>query len=212
MWADKYVRTEIHSTMKKQWNDWKRLLCAFVACVLSGCFSTVKVIENEHNIHLSGRWNAADSRKTGEEIADKLLSQSWLETYLQTHDQKRPVVICGGVLNRTHEHIDAETFRQDIERAMINSGKIRVVQSSDNRAQIRTERADQQKFASAHTQKKLAHETGADFMLQGVMSSIVDQNKNEKIVYYQIDLTLTNLESNEIVWSGTNKITKKITY
>ena len=48
--------------------------------------------------------------------------------------------------------------------------------------------------------------TGADFMLQGTINSIVDSYKKEKVVYYQIDLELTNLETNEVVWMGDKKI------
>ena len=34
--------------------------------------------------------------------------------------------------------------------------------------------------------------------------------KKEKVVYYQIDLELTNLETNEVVWMGDKKIKKQV--
>ena len=34
-------------------------------------------------------------------------------------------------------------------------------------------------------------------MLQGTINSIVDSYKKEQVVYYQVDLELTNLETNE---------------
>jgi hypothetical protein len=48
-------------------------------------------------------------------------------------------------------------------------------------------------------------------MLQGTINSIVDEYRREKVVAYQIDLELTNLETNEIVWIGDKKIKKYIT-
>lgn len=47
-------------------------------------------------------------------------------------------------------------------------------------------------------------------MLQGTINSIVDTYKKDKVVYYQIDLELTNLETNEVVWMGDKKIKKQV--
>ena len=53
-------------------------------------------------------------------------------------------------------------------------------------------------------------EKGADFILQGTVNSITDANTRQKLVYYQVDLELTDLESNEKVWIGTKKIKKVV--
>ena len=47
-------------------------------------------------------------------------------------------------------------------------------------------------------------------MLQGTINSIVDQDKKQKVIFYQIDMELTNVESNEKVWIGDKKIKKLI--
>ena len=87
---------------------------------------------------------------------------------------------------------------------------MKLVQAGAKREEIRAERADQQNFASQSTMKKFGLENGADFMLQGTINSIVDSNKKEKTVYYQIDLELTNIQTNEKVWIGDKKIKKYI--
>jgi PBP1b-binding outer membrane lipoprotein LpoB len=46
--------------------------------------------------------------------------------------------------------------------------------------------------------------------LQGSINSIVDAHKRKKVVYYQIDLELTNIETNEVVWLGDKKIAKYV--
>ena len=76
------------------------------------------------------------------------------------------------------------------------------------REELRAERADQQTNSANSTVKKFGLETGADFMLQGSINSIVDAHKREKITYYQIDLELTNLQTSEKVWIGDKKIKK----
>ncbi|GGB73756.1 hypothetical protein GCM10007424_12040 [Flavobacterium suaedae] len=159
---------------------------------------------------LSGRWNETDSRLTAEEITAELMEHSWYSTYASEHGGKKPVIIVGMITNKSHEHIATETFSKDIEKAIINSGRMKLVQAGNMREEIRAERADQQNFASQSTMKKFGLENGADFMLQGTINSIVDQYKKEKTVYYQIDLELTNIETNDKVWIGDKKIKKYI--
>ena len=123
---------------------------------------------------------------------------------------KKPTVIVGLVKNRSSEHIATETFINDIERELINSGKVRVVQGGEFRNELRAERADQQNNASLETVKKFGRELGADFMLQGTVNSISDSNNRTKLVYYQTDMELTSIETNEKVWLGTKKIKKVV--
>jgi PBP1b-binding outer membrane lipoprotein LpoB len=58
--------------------------------------------------------------------------------------------------------------------------------------------------------KKWGKELGADYMLQGTINSIVDTYQNQKVIYYQIDLELTDLETNEVLWIGDEKIKKYV--
>lgn len=99
-------------------------------------------------------------------------------------------------------------FIKDIEKAFIQRQKVRVVQGGKMREELRAERADQQDNSSISTVKKFGLETGADYMLQGNINSIVDAHKRDKVVYYQIDLELTNIQTNEKVWIGDKKIKK----
>jgi len=138
------------------------------------------------------------------------LSRVWLTDYIEEKGRK-PVIIVGYIKNKSHELISSETFIKDIEREFINSGKVKVVQAGAAREELRAERSDQQDFASPETIKKWGQEKGADFILQGVINSIVDTEGKQKVVYYQVDLELTDLETNEKDWIGTKKIKKLVT-
>ncbi len=170
----------------------------------------VRRLETSQQIDLSGRWNDTDSRMVAETLASQVLRAQWLEHYKANHQGNRPTIIVGLVRNKTHEHINAETFIKDIEQAIIKDTSARLVQAGPQRKALRQERADQQDFASPQTTKRWGQELGADFMLQGNINSIVDQYRDEKVVYYQVSLELSHLETNEIVWMGDKKIKKYI--
>jgi uncharacterized protein (TIGR02722 family) len=187
------------------------LALAVAMLVLSSCtMHKVQRISVEETVDLSGRWNDTDSRLVAEEMVQQILSGNWISEHMRTHANQRPVVIVGLVYNKTSEHIDANTFIKDVEKSFIKSGKVRLVQAGDKREALRQERANQQDFASVETAKKWGRELGADYMLQGDISSIIDAYKKEKVTYYQTSLELSNLETNEVVWIGDKKIKKYI--
>lgn len=179
--------------------------------IIEGCSTTNRVsrVDDKTQIDLSGRWNDTDSRFVSEEMVKDGLSRTWLSDFVEAND-KKPAVIVGIVKNKTSEHISTETFIKDIEREFINSGKVKIVQAGDARNELRNERLDQNDFASLSTAKKWGMELGADFILQGTVNSITDSNSKEKVVFYQVDLELTDLETNEKVWMGTKKIKKVV--
>ena len=158
---------------------------------------------------LSGKWNDTDSRLVAEEMIGDCLARPWLTNHQANH-VKQPVVVVGNVYNKSHEHISEDTFIKDIERAYVNSGLVQVVQSGAMRDDIRNERADQQEFSSEETRKKWKRETGADYMLSGTINSIVDSEGGKKVIFYQIDLELVDMETNMKVWIGDKKIKKMV--
>lgn len=159
---------------------------------------------------LSGRWNDTDSRLVSEQMIQDMLSRPWFHEF-RAAKNKKPTIIAGYVKNRSSEHIETTTFIKDMERALINSGKATVVANSGERNQIRAERLDQQSSASFETIKRLGQETGADFILIGLIVTQNDALKNKSTVVYQVDLELINIETNEKSWIGTKKIKKIIT-
>ena len=185
-------------------------LVVLTIALINGCANRkITRVDPNETIDLSGRWNDSDSRLVSEEMIGDLLTSAWIPRYLKAND-KRPVVVVGLVENTSHEHINSETFIKDVEKAIIRDGNIRLVVAGEKRNELRKERAEQQDYASPETTKKWGKELGADFILQGTINSIVDSYKKQKVVTYQIDLQLTNIETNEVVWMGDKKIKKQI--
>jgi len=188
-----------------------RLAAGVLILSVMGCGSSRKVTRISPNevTDLSGRWNDTDSRLVAEEMIRDCLSRGWVTDFAAAHGAK-PVVTVGTIRNKTDEHVDTETFTKDFERELINSGKIRFVAGKDQRAEIRSERQEQQEFASRETMKRFREETGADFVLVGSVKTIKDSEGGRQVTYYQTDLELINVETNEKAWIGTKKIKKFI--
>ena len=180
--------------------------------ILAGCGSkkTVERVEVETTIDLSGRWNDTDSRQVSEAMIVDCLNHPWISRHTVGTQGKNPIVIVGAIRNRSTEHIAIPTFVSDIERAFINSGLVSVVASAIERGELRDEKGDQSKFASLETVKAMGQELGADYMMTGQINTIEDREGGKQVTFYQTDLTLTNIQTNEKVWLGQKKIKKFI--
>lgn len=179
----------------------------FVGC--GGSSRTVTRIDSKEVIDLSGKWNDTDSRLVAEEMINDVTKRPWLTDFL-TGKGKKPVVIVGKVRNKSSEHIPTDLFTKDIERELLNSGQVRFVADSEEREDVRAERKDQQDFASQETFKQFYKEIGADFMLSGVINSVNDSYDGQRVILYQIDLQLIDIETNSKVWIGSKEIKKYI--
>lgn len=185
------------------------LIAFALIALLTGCqtFSTQRV-ETDTVTDVGDQWNDTDSRLVADEMINDVLSRPWLPQFSQRHDGKNPLVIIGTVKNRSHEHINVKTFVRDLEKALLNSGQVEFVASRDERSEIRDERLDQASYASEETAKAAGQELGADYMLQGELNSIVNKDGGKSVRFYQVNLTLIDLEKNKKVWIGEKKIKK----
>ena len=186
----------------------KILPVAILALGLSACGGTsVQRMDAGEVKDVSGRWNDTDSRLVAEEMISDCLSRPW---YAAAHSAlgKNPTVIVGTVKNQSQEHISTDTFVEDLQRSLINSGKVEFVASKGERGEVRDERLDQDTNASEETRKAHGQEIGADFMMSGAINQIVDQEGGKAAVLYQTNLKMLDMKTHKIVWNGQKKIRK----
>jgi len=182
-------------------------LATSLLLLLAGCGTSVERIESDEVKDLSGAWNDTDSRLVSEEMIQDVLARDWLPEFTRAN-KKQPAVIVGEVLNLSHEHLNVSTFTADMERALINSGKVQFVASKTERGEVREERKDQDLNAAEATRKAAGQEYGADYMLKGTINTIIDTSGSSQVRYYQVDLTLISLKDNVKAWVGQKKIKK----
>lgn len=180
-----------------------------LAGLLAGCASVNRVDPNTVT-DLSGNWNDTDSRLVAEEMIVDCLSRPWLSRATAAKGGQPPVVIIGTVKNRSNEHIPVTTFTKDLEKQLINDGRVSFVANKDERSEVRDEREDQQANSSAESMKRMRQETGADFMIIGNIDQMDDVKGGTSAKVYQVNLELVNMETNVKVWLGTKDIKKMV--
>ena len=170
----------------KSWQCW--FVLGILILVLTACSTKVTRSPVEAPTDIGGHWNDTDSRLTAEAMIKDALKRPWAQRFTRVTG-RGPVVTVGTVLNRTHEPLNTQTFVQDLERALMNSGQVQFV---------------------ADTVKPAGQEAGADFILQGTINTLVDELEDAKAIVYQVDLELVDIASNVKVWLGQKKVKKLV--
>ncbi len=178
--------------------------------VLAACAPVqVRRMDQQEQKDLSGRWNDTDARLVADEMIQDSLGRPWLGA-AQQRLGRAPTVVVGLVRNQSLEHVNTDAFVEALQRALINSGRVAFVASKEERGQLREERKDQDENASDATRKAHGEEQGADYVLSGAINAIQDEVQGEKVVFYQVNLKLLDLKSNQIVWNGQKQIRKNV--
>lgn len=186
------------------------------AAVLGGCYNpnwSVQRTDPNTTVDVGYRWQDDDARQTYQKLIADCLARPWVENFRMAHGGNRPVVFVGTVRNETSDYIDTKLVTKRFEEELINSGRVRVVADRDQRGEIRDERQQGQAWNMPETVKKQAMELGADFIMLGRIGEVKQESNDRKTVvqYYQINLEMIDIQSNEKVWIGSADVKKVAT-
>ena len=186
------------------------VICLALAVVFASCTHSVKRVDANTQMDLSGYWNDTDLRLASEYLIKECLATPRLSTYNATFGRP-PVIIVGRFKNNSDEHIDTSILSQRLEASILSSGKAEFVVSGDLRDEIRAERMDQQQgYTDDATMARIGREVGADFMLTGTVKTIVDRYDKTATRSYFITAELTDITTNRRLWIGEYNEIKKV--
>jgi hypothetical protein len=187
--------------------------------VAPGCSSTRYGNPNDPET-INVDWGSTDLQTTTQKMVKSLLEApqlAYLADPSKGQDQRIRLYM-GGVKNETSEHIDTGAITDLIRTDVFGSGKFRFV--GDPHAQ--QEVSDQVKFQTEAGKvdpaqvKRFGKQLGAEVVIYGSLRSI-EKTKGRSIesggvktenTYYLLILNCVNVESNEIVWTDKQEITK----
>jgi PBP1b-binding outer membrane lipoprotein LpoB len=162
---------------------------------------------------LSGYWNDIDAQQVATAMVKQCLEESaWASVFQEENGGKRPVIKLMGVIKRTDDrNVNTDFFAKQLERSLLNSGRVKVVAAYGQDSINVAERERQATHASDETAKSHQMETGADFTLQTWVNSQNESDGGGKSVRaYLVNMELVNVETNEKVWIGEKRIRKVI--
>ena len=156
---------------------------------------------------------------------ENLMNDLWSETDMQqtvkflvdsmTHHRsireanRPPIVMATKLENKTSEHIDTQNIMDMLRVELTNNSYIHFV-DKEAREDISKEYEYQNAGnVSEETKKGPGGQTGADYILNGRLDSIVQEVGSQKTVYYKVTMNLTNLKSGLIVWTNQKQIRKQ---
>lgn len=176
---------------------------------LGGC-ATTRSIDPDNDVHYDASYDFSDKK----EIVDTLTSSLLAAPQINTEGAK-PIIVVYGIANETSEHINTGGITDDIRLALIRSGEYRFVNRKQRDNLL--EEADYQYAGFVPPEQRVieGRQLGADYILSGTLRSIEKKqprqwrlNKRE-LIYYSMNLELTNLETGEISWADNVEIARE---
>ncbi len=190
--------------MRASFNAVSISLLAGLAVLSSGCamFRTSVQDKDVDNLPAyDASYGAQDLRTLSQEIVNDIASSSFIK------DQKgNPVMIIYGVQPRTTTFVDTQALTDRIRTSLIQTTPIRFV-NENRRQELLNEQGYQAANATPDTQTAIGKQLGAKFMLTGSLVEITKQTGRQarvsksKLVYYQLTMDITDLETGIISWS-----------
>ena len=182
-------------------------LMAVLASLLSACgpkaFTKGDYDDVSKENLLNDRWSETDMQKSVQDLVASMLASRTIRKAT-----KPPLVMVTNLQNKTSEHIDTQNIMDMARVEVQKSGDVEFV-DKEARQDIKDEYEYQNSGMTAEeTKKGPGGQTGADFILNGRLDSIVQEVGNDKTVYYKLTMNLTNLKTGVIVWSDYKQLRK----
>ena len=124
-----------------------------------------------------------------------------------------PIVTVQEVRNKTSEYIDTRSITDSIRAELQRGGKVRFAVDSIGMNQQVEELNRQQNrdLYAKQTAVEKGQMVGAQYRLEGNITSIVKQAKDVKDVYYKFNLQMWNIRNGLLEWSDEKEIRKTTT-
>ncbi len=137
------------------------------------------------------------------------MSQSMLSEAPVISSGNLPIVTVQEVKNKTSEYIDTRSITNRMRATLQKSRKVRfATDQADMQKQIDEIQRQQSEYYDANKSTEVGKMVGAGFRVTGEITSIVKETKDIKDVYYQLFLSMTNIQTGIEEWSDTKEIRK----
>ena len=179
------------------------LAVGLAACAPPRAFTRGEYGDPEEISMLDDKWSQNDMQLVAKKMVGSL--EVW-ESQLEL--EAKPVIILGMPRNRTTEHIDMQALYDHVKTALIQSGKFTFLDKASRPELAEEYQYQGSGYVRADEAKGPGQQKAAEFLLDGVVSSTIQQVGNDKILYYKATFELTDILTSEILWTEQKEIAK----
>lgn len=123
-----------------------------------------------------------------------------------------PIVTIQEVKNKTSEYIDTRAITDSIRAELQRGGRVRfAVDAPGMEEQVGEIKRQQSEYYAKDQAVEKGQMVGAQYRMEGNITSIVKQVKDVKDVYYKFNLQLWNIRNGLLEWSDEKEIRKTTT-
>jgi uncharacterized protein (TIGR02722 family) len=145
----------------------------------------------------------------------QLIAESMTRSMLQAPvvtANNLPIVTVQEVKNKTSEYIDTRAITDSIRAELQKSGKVRfAVDAAAMEQQVEELKRQQSDLYDKQAAAQTGKMVGAQYRLEGNITSIVKQAKDVKDVYYKFNLQMWNIRNGLLEWTDEKEIRKTTT-
>lgn len=174
---------------------------------LAACGSTKVQYANPNEVNTTSvDFNQTDLQTVASGMVQSLLT---FKPIVELTAQHRPVVFVDQLRNMTDEHIDMGAIDDTVSTKLIQSGKFRFVDmKAVNAVKTQLNYQKDSGLVDPSSAVNIGHQIGAQFMLYGTLTNMVQRSSKVTDVYYLMTMKLMNLETGIIEWQGQKQIRK----
>jgi hypothetical protein len=182
-------------------------LIGFSSLFLFACSSVPKVSYQDPN---KIETISADYGVTDLQMLAESMTRSLLQARVIMNSPTPPLITVAPVKNKTNEYIDTNLITNKIETQLLKSGQVRfAVKATDMANQTGELTRQNSGMYKKETAAKIGNMDGAQYRIEGDISSIIKSDKNIKDAYYILTLRLINNENGTYEWQDEKEIRKQ---
>ena len=163
-------------------------------------------------------YGSTDLQTLSAEMVDSLIASPQLNYINKPGEDKRLLVLMGGIENRTSEHIDTQGITDKIQTALLKSGKFVFTAEDAGQSEIEKQVRFQRESGRVDesTARAFGKQLGADVIVYGTLRSI-EKSKGRSLegggtkkqdVYYQFVLKCVNIDTAIVLWQDEAELRK----
>ncbi|MGI5863524.1 MAG: penicillin-binding protein activator LpoB [Myxococcales bacterium] len=183
-------------------------MLAMAGTLLSGC-ATTHAIRGEYSDPevieiLSDRFSENDLQLIANQMADSLTRAPYFANL-----ESPPRLLVGKIANRTGEPIDTDMLAERIQVALVKSGRFELFDERTRLAMAQEYEYQTSGYVNWEHAKAPGTQIGADYVLIGSLSAIVQASGSDRMTYFKMSMSVSELATGIIRWADDKEIRKK---